>query len=255
MISGLLLILNGAATVGREPARPGQKPAPRVQRPRPVLYLWLVLVGFGSITFTANAQQIDCAGFAGFVHSTLGDHLEDGEFFQRYFNRNLETQSQEQLESLVKWSRDCEDYIHHNVTSSGEKGQIPDQNYWFDLSLWIAQGIGRLEQMVEAKKQEAVDQEFKKNLVIANKRNEALIADIPSCDDDSTVSALKELVKNRERGHEIIGLKDFSDVSNPLQMGLRICQADALFDVGERQIEFGVKWFDKSSGQLSITIF
>ncbi len=150
--------------------------------------------------------------------------------FQQYFGRSFETQSNEQIESLQKWASDCDQYFR-NITNTGVNGFDPHLER---LKVGMQAGIQMLQQLVEVR------------------RSAAEIAGIPACEDKSTVSALKAALKTQ--AYKILGLKDFSDVSSQVLRGSRLCQVDALFNVGEAQIVYSVKWFDKSSGQISIML-
>ena len=218
------------------------------------VFLQAAFIYSGLAMSKVSAEDIDCVGFARFSHSASGDHLTYGDFFRRYFKRDLPTQSEEQIDRLIKWAADCDD--HFNIIASELSGTgNTDASNWYELSRWLSFGIQDLNDIAAQKKQELRDQQSRASLASASEHNLRLIAEIPKCNDDVTISALNYFVSNSDGGHVIRELKNFSDVSSPAEMGLRVCRVDALLDVGEQLIEFGVKWRDKPAGQLTITLF
>jgi hypothetical protein len=194
-------------------------------------------------------QITDCNGYGAFVQSVptwqtdsdRSDQVADAyaAILDQYFHVNLRTVSDQTLNNLIAQASAC-----RNIEVSSF-GIMPLQQ--------ILNGNQYDENVTQGK--------------AAVQENAALIANLPTCDDRATVSEIKNSVANspagKTQGLVLLGLTGITDVTGAttdnfgrpdIQMGYRECQANALFNDGEREIDFTLHWFDKSEGLIAYSV-
>ncbi len=182
----------------------------------------------------------DCVSFGQLIKTTPSGDLTEA--LNSYFHTDLTKEPDDVLSSLVTQANSCS-YQH----PANEDGYVIDSLDWAYTGASDIQDIENANdaavEAVAQSKQNAIDEQ----------KNAALIADIPSCDNSTTITNIEQTVANspagKTEGLELLGLKDFQDVSGPQNMGSRVCNADALFNNGERNIQYRIYWF--VPGQLA----
>jgi peptidoglycan hydrolase-like protein with peptidoglycan-binding domain len=220
-----------------------------------------------------NPQFGDCMAFAAYA-LTVPDLSDAQNLFGNYFQVNLASAPDSVFSDLSSFSFWCKNEVVNQNASMN--GQYADYNRLISL---FGPGVPQssLQTIQSSNDQAAFAQQNADDI----QKNAALIAGLPACDDPNTISEIKDTIANSPEGKvygiSLLGLTSITDVTGKkpqaidqttaynnflasllggpgIPMGYRVCQADALFNNGEREIDYTLKWFDKSSGIVAYSV-
>lgn len=206
-----------------------------------------------------NPALSDCMAFAAYAFSVT-DLSDSQTLFGNYFQVNLASAPDSVFNDLSSFSLNCENQIISQ--NAAVNGQYPD--YTRLMSIF---GPGPAQtglQNIQSNNDQAAQAQ---QSALDIQKNAALIAGLPSCDDPNTISEIKTAVSNSPAGKvdgiSLLGLTSITDITGTttglfgepeIPMGYRVCQADALFNNGERQIDYKLKWFDRANGVVAYSV-
>jgi len=203
-------------------------------------------------------QITDCAGFGKFIQGITQLPDDETSLFGSYFNSDLSKVSDQTMDDLIGEAKVCGASIQQQASQFTSSDLAKRQQLLFLSWAIEEQGVFDLQRMKNMHDAAASAAAAAQQNIIDTQKNSALIADLPTCSDSGTISHVENAVSNSPAGKvgglALLALKNIGDISGPSNMGYRVCQADALFNNGEREIVYKINWFDKSQNMLSISV-